>query len=350
MASPSLGFGRDNYKPSGSPFTAGSAINGLSVNAAGKIVLGNDTGGTTAKLLSAREVPMNGFNLMLSGATGNLLIGTVTDNAKGRLQVNGKASFLNGALFINTGGFGGAPSLETTSFLTLINTSNLIIDQGSGTGFPEFRLTNAGTTIVNPFCGVIDGFNFNAAANNVQNFLICTSAINVELANHPSGNIILRPNCSTNLGFAQQQNQDLGILLNPSRNGVVQISNNGTTPAVDGALLMISGYSSRYGSLYERTQTVAVNTVLDDTNSTIFVDATAGNITITLPTAASSFKSNGTINAGKSYTIMKIDATANTVTIAAVGADTINGAGIALSAALVPVTVRSAGGTLWFIV
>jgi hypothetical protein len=51
---------------SGPPFVATSADNGLSVDAvSGHIVLGNDTGGAAAALLSNREIPQAAFNLKL---------------------------------------------------------------------------------------------------------------------------------------------------------------------------------------------------------------------------------------------------------------------------------------------
>jgi hypothetical protein len=43
------------------PFAANSAVNGLSVNGAGQIVLGDDIGGVLAALLSDREIEMSGF-------------------------------------------------------------------------------------------------------------------------------------------------------------------------------------------------------------------------------------------------------------------------------------------------
>jgi hypothetical protein len=49
--------------PSGFPFTAGSAHNGVSIDAAGKVVLGNDAGdpGAPAILLNDREIDMQTF-------------------------------------------------------------------------------------------------------------------------------------------------------------------------------------------------------------------------------------------------------------------------------------------------
>ena len=56
---------------------AASANNGLSVDAVtGKIVLGNDTGGTLATLTSNREIPTAGRNIATTGG-GKLLINTI---------------------------------------------------------------------------------------------------------------------------------------------------------------------------------------------------------------------------------------------------------------------------------
>lgn len=62
--------------------------------------------------------------------------------------------------------------------------------------------------------------------------------------------------------------------------------------------------------------TVNGNTTLS-TYSTILVNANSGNVTITLPAAAS--------NANQSYRIKKIDSTSNTVTVDANGSETIDG-------------------------
>jgi hypothetical protein len=44
-----------------------AAVNGLSVNGSGQVVLGNDVGGTSAKLLNNREIPLNAFGVLFSG-------------------------------------------------------------------------------------------------------------------------------------------------------------------------------------------------------------------------------------------------------------------------------------------
>lgn len=79
-----------------------------------------------------------------------------------------------------------------------------------------------------------------------------------------------------------------------------------------------------------------------DNDTSLFVDATAGAITVNLPKAA---ESNGRI-----LNIKKIDASGNAVTIDGDGAETIDGAATAVIALQwVCITVQS-DGTQWFII
>lgn len=84
--------------PSGAPFVAGSAENGVSVDpVTGKIVLGNDVGSLLAQLLSDREITMNDFLIRLLNASeglgslvlssGNITGGNFDDGVK--LMVEG---------------------------------------------------------------------------------------------------------------------------------------------------------------------------------------------------------------------------------------------------------------------
>lgn len=72
------------------------------------------------------------------------------------------------------------------------------------------------------------------------------------------------------------------------------------------------------GSHGRNLTNVSVDTLLTAAHDVVYVDATAANRIITLPTCASAAK--------RTYTIIKTDATANTVTITPNGAETINGA------------------------
>lgn len=97
----------------------------------------------------------------------------------------------------------------------------------------------------------------------------------------------------------------------------------------------------------QKIETVTGNTTLDDTHSMVLVDA-SGNITITLPTAASVFDS--TTGIGKIYRIKKIDADANTVTIDPNGAELIDGGATAvLTVQWESITIQS-NGTAWWII
>ena len=71
----------------------------------------------------------------------------------------------------------------------------------------------------------------------------------------------------------------------------------------------------RINQLYSVT-TITTSTLLDDTYGTVLVDATSGNVTVTLPAAA-----NGTMF----YRIKKIDTTSNLVIITPQSGETIDG-------------------------
>jgi hypothetical protein len=89
--------------------------------------------------------------------------------------------------------------------------------------------------------------------------------------------------------------------------------------------------------------TVTTNTTLDadDDGYTVLVDATSGNLTITLPLAADANE--------RRYCIKKIDASGNTVTLDGNGAELIDGAAnYVLSVQYQSVTVHS-NGTAWWV-
>jgi hypothetical protein len=202
-----------------------TASNGLSVSS--DIVLGQDIGeaGSPAVLTSHREIPTNGFNLCMSG-TGNLIVGGTIDNTD-KLQVGGTASILSGSVRFTGEGFGGAPVMRTTSFLSLFNTSNLVIEQGVGTtatSYPEFRLTGVNATTALNFCGVINGLNFAAGTLVKQALLITTSGV-ASSTNQTCGDIIIRPGSRVAVGNPSTQDGNNSVLLQPSGTGDVTITN-----------------------------------------------------------------------------------------------------------------------------
>lgn len=111
----------NNFPPSGSPFTAGSADNGLSVDpGTGKIVMGNDNDflmDGTAKFLSPRKIYINGQSIHLlddPGGAGNEVDVTISAGNVGvtALGAGGSANLtagtgIAGTLFLGNAGFAG---------------------------------------------------------------------------------------------------------------------------------------------------------------------------------------------------------------------------------------------------
>lgn len=90
-------------------------------------------------------------------------------------------------------------------------------------------------------------------------------------------------------------------------------------------------------------RTVNIDTTILSTDYTIEVDASGGNITISLPTAVSQFAGGN----GRIYNIKKIDLSTNIVTIIPTAPNNIDGiANLIISAKDVNYTIQS-NGTNW---
>lgn len=101
---------------SGPPFVPTSANNGLSVDTiTGKIVLGNDAAGSSAILLSNREIPNGGFSLAVKDVTSTFGMGFFSSNFVNGVPIvaNGynKDSDTNAIFLQNTSGGTHAASL-----------------------------------------------------------------------------------------------------------------------------------------------------------------------------------------------------------------------------------------------
>ena len=108
------------------------------------------------------------------------------------------------------------------------------------------------------------------------------------------------------------------------------------TSRFDGPLVTLAAFATGITS-------VAVSTLLDSTYQTVLVDASGGAVIITLPLASSAN--------GRRYDIKKTDSSANTVTIAISGGDTIDGAAsVVLSTQYQSRTcIARATGTAWWL-
>ena len=108
------------------------------------------------------------------------------------------------------------------------------------------------------------------------------------------------------------------------------------------ALGQIAGGGITPGSSVFAYASVSTNTVLTAANGGVAVDASGGARTLTLPTAASI--------PGKMYFVKKTDASVNTVTVIAAGADTIDGsATFVLTTPNEGVFIMSFGAGIWYL-
>lgn len=96
---------------------------------------------------------------------------------------------------------------------------------------------------------------------------------------------------------------------------------------------LITGEASVLGEQVVRY--TSVSTVLTESDDILIVDATAGAVIVSLPTAS---------NTGKQYIIVKIDDSANTVTINVFGNDTIEGGSSVVLSSQYDKTILVSGG------
>lgn len=126
----------------------------------------------------------------------------------------------------------------------------------------------------------------------------------------------------------------------------IPLYSTGNTMYVSGGLAIDRG-------LYTNYAVVTSNTTITNGTSyhTILIDATGGNITVTLPTVASTSNgSGGTGSVGIEYVFKRIDNSVNVVTILAQGSDLIDGAGsILLATQFLTRKLQSCASNRWMI-
>jgi hypothetical protein len=93
--------------------------------------------------------------------------------------------------------------------------------------------------------------------------------------------------------------------------------------------------------VFMATETITTDATLDETNGLVLVDASGGDVVVTLPTAVGI--------TGRSYEIKKTDTSVNTVTVDGDGTETIDGELTQDVPYLATIVVRSDGSN-WFIV
>lgn len=133
-------------------------------------------------------------------------VGIFTSTPTMQLHVNDSARV--GNLTVSKRGLSSNPSISTTTYLTLQNTNNIVINQGVGSGVPEHRLTGSASGVEIVSSGVINGFNFNAGTvGSRQPLYITTSGLSMA-SNQRAGPIILRPGTNYASGSLTQYGND----------------------------------------------------------------------------------------------------------------------------------------------
>lgn len=109
-----------------------------------------------------------------------------------------------------------------------------------------------------------------------------------------------------------------------------------------------SGQLQVAGSISRTQRTLTTNTTLSaSTDNVVFVDATAGSVTLTLP-AANSWAANSQTRSSM-LRIKRIDSSGNTVTIQRAGADTVEGATSVTLAALASKDFETNAVSAWWV-
>lgn len=185
----------------------------------------------------------------------------------------------------------------------------------SGTFTPINQPTN-GTTIVTGWDNTVEGTSSSVILNGINN------------------NVLSGSTGITVLGGG-------GNLIYPSLENVTLINSSGIV-ATESNTLYIN--NQKYNAYLMGDSATITNSdspyTLPTTTKTLFCDATEGSITVNLPTAVG--------NNGKIYEIIKTDASANGITVAADGSETINGlATQGLTAQYDKLQIVS-NGTEWF--
>jgi hypothetical protein len=258
------------------------------------------------------------------------------DSATGRITISSDIYNYN-LLATDIQNEAGAPVGDYAT--TLAYLQNILGTQGGGAGVPTLQeVTNAGNIVdlpasMTPTPNYFAKFRDELNPDNYITVLI-------------DGDATLRVACFVGGVRVAEMNTEGGTLsqfhtLYNTLNDQVKLSANGvigtwvaTFPGKDITVAGLDDIALRV------ITTITTTTTLDNTHYTVLVDSTSGAVTVNLPAANA--------NTGRIYNINKIVA-ANTVTIDANGAETINGSTtISLVNQWESVTIQS-NGTSWYI-
>ena len=276
----------------------------------GNVVIGSGAGNGITTLANCVGIGNGVFGTATSGATGAVAIG---NNALGSLS-SGLGNIGIGQLagtIITTGasntciGHESGKAITTNNLNTFVGfRTGLVTTGGSNT----FVGANVGNIITTGFGNTLIG---SGAASNI------TTGTN----NTVIGNGLLPAVNASNYVALFDGVGDLAVMFNDP--GAMTF--NGTDYGGAGSFLRSAGSTGHPTWTYPNQQNVAsitANTQLSSTVSVYFVDATAGDVTATLPSAGA--------NIGVTMTVKRTDSSANNVTVASAGGFIENGASASL--------------------
>lgn len=284
------------------------------------------TPGASDGLLNYNGVPLVGTSLTqtltnktispgsntISLASSHILVGNVSAVAAD-VALSGDASLANtGAITVASVGGSTAANIHSGEVLanaaTSLNTASQIVERAADGSFASGTIT-VGSEQLNS-----TGLNSSVASGGTAHIFNSSNTFS-------SGKLLSIQNNGAEKFYVDMNGGGLmsgNVTINGSLSTGSNIKPAGTVPAV---------------ITYTTSSTVSVVT------DTIYADATSGALTLTLPAATT----------GNLYRIVKIDSSANTVTISRAGADTINGStSIVLAKQYDSMNIQSDRSTHWY--
>ncbi len=300
-----LSFGKGLFSSDNPNETYNTITNSQTLNF---LVRSDSIGSILLKGVSGyRPISFNG------GSTQPIYINTFTDNGSGaRLQVNGDATVADEAY--DATAWNG--SLE-------VPTKNAVRD--------KIETLSGATTIYNgdgTLAGnrVVTGNNLSLTLDDIFAFKINSDYNTIAKANGTGiySEAVVGAGNVYEIGFtpvAGVFSKGAGVFIDSNNNvGIGTQAPTGMPLYATGASLFVQGLQSNHGNYYK------VNNVTTDLSASLqayfyTIDATAGNVTVTLPAASTAFGNT----MGITYKFQRIDNSGNTVTVQRAGSDTING-------------------------
>lgn len=117
----------------------------------------------------------------------------------------------------------------------------------------------------------------------------------------------------------------------------------------NGSTLFAGGNFATAGGVYAKYLIVNSNTTIDGTVNIVYIDATSGSITVTLPSVSAVSNTGSTTGIGITYIIKRVDASGNTVTVSAGGGDTIDGSANFTLTSNQSKTIQATTSNKWYI-